>query len=76
MALPAREQVKYWAIAAAVFFALLYLLGNVILPFLVGGAIAYFLDPVADRLEAAGLSRVAATSVISVTAVWALCWQR
>ena len=68
MALPAREQVKYWAIAAAVFFALLYLLGNVILPFLVGGAIAYFLDPVADRLEAAGLSRVAATSVISVTA--------
>ena len=26
-------------------------MGDVLLPFLVGGAIAYFLDPVADRLE-------------------------
>ena len=68
MALPAREQVKYWAIAAVVFLVLLYALGNVILPFIVGGAIAYFLDPVADRLEAAGFSRVAATTVISLVA--------
>ncbi len=38
-------------------------------PFLVGGAIAYFMDPVADRLERAGLSRVAATTVISLVAL-------
>lgn len=69
MGLPVRDQLRYWGIAAAVFFALLYLLGDVILPFLVGGAIAYFMDPVADRLERAGLSRVAATSVISVVAL-------
>ena len=43
--------------------------GNVILPFVVGGAIAYFLDPVADRLERLGLSRVVATTVISLVAL-------
>lgn len=69
MALPIRHQATYWGIAAGVFFAALWGLGNVILPFLVGGAIAYFLDPVADRLERAGLSRTAATSVISVAAL-------
>jgi len=37
--------VKYWGIATAVFLAVLWFLGDVILPFLVGGAIAYFLDP-------------------------------
>ena len=60
---------RFWAIAAAVFFLALWFLGPVILPFLVGGAIAYFLDPVADRLERMGLSRVAATTVISLVAL-------
>jgi predicted PurR-regulated permease PerM len=69
MALPIRAQATYWGFAALVFFALLWFLGDVILPFLVGGAIAYFLDPVADRLERAGLSRVAATTVITLVAV-------
>lgn len=63
------QQLKYWGIAAAVFFLMLWGLGNVILPFLVGGAIAYFLDPVADRLQRLGLSRVAATALISVFAL-------
>jgi predicted PurR-regulated permease PerM len=35
----------------------------------VGGAIAYFLDPVADRLERLGMSRAAATTVISLVAL-------
>jgi len=69
MVLPVRQQAKYWGVAAAVFFALLWGLGNVILPFLVGGAIAYFLDPVADRLERIGLSRAAATATISIVAL-------
>ncbi len=69
MALPTREQAKYWGIAAVVFFAILWFLGDVILPFLVGGAIAYFLDPLADRLERLGLTRVAATTVITLVAV-------
>ena len=69
MALPARQQMKYWGVAAAVFFALLWGLGDVMLPFLVGGAVAYFLDPVADRLERAGLSRTAATAFITIVAL-------
>lgn len=69
MALPIREQAKYWGIALVVFFLALWALGGVMLPFLVGGALAYFLDPVADRLERAGLSRVAATTVITAVAV-------
>lgn len=69
MALPNRDQLRYWGIAAVVFFVLLWLLGHVLLPFIVGGAIAYFLDPVADRLERLGMSRVAATTVISLVAL-------
>lgn len=69
MALATKDQIRYWGIAAAVFLVLLWLLGNVLLPFIVGGAIAYFLDPVADRLERMGLSRAAATSVISLVAL-------
>ena len=71
MALPVRLQLVYWGIAAAVFLLLLWLLGNVLLPFIVGGAIAYFLDPVADRLQRAGLSRVGATATISLVALLA-----
>lgn len=66
MALPARQQVIYWGIAAVVFFAVLWGLGSVLLPFLVGGAVAYFLDPIADRLERLGLSRVMATATIAL----------
>jgi predicted PurR-regulated permease PerM len=69
MALPARQQLKYWGIAAAVFLFVLWWLGDVILPFILGGAIAYCLDPLADRLQRLGLSRVAATSVITVIAI-------
>ncbi len=69
MSMTVRQQLKYWGIAAAVFLVLLWALGNVILPFLVGGAIAYFLDPLADRLQRMGLSRTAATAVISVVAL-------
>ncbi|SDW31952.1 Predicted PurR-regulated permease PerM [Celeribacter indicus] len=69
MALPVRDQAKYWGIAAAVFLVLLWALGNVILPFVLGMAVAYMLDPVADKLEALGLRRTAATLVITAVAV-------
>ena len=69
MAVPARKQALYWSIAAAVLLLLLWQLGDVLLPFVLGGAVAYFLDPVADRLERLGLSRVWAVAVISVVAV-------
>ncbi|MCB1339633.1 MAG: AI-2E family transporter [Pseudooceanicola sp.] len=68
MSLPVRDQLKYWGIATAVFAVVLWSLGNVLLPFIVGGAIAYFIDPVADRLERAGMSRAGATALITVVA--------
>lgn len=69
MALPVKDQLKYWGIALAVLMALLWFMGDVLLPFLVGGAIAYFLDPLADRLERMGMGRTAATAVISLFAL-------
>ncbi len=69
MALPIRQQLKYWGIATAVFFVVLWFLGDVILPFVLGAAIAYFLDPVADRLEALGCSRAVATAIITISAL-------
>ena len=69
MALPVRDQVKYWGIAAAVFFLVLWVLDDVILPFVLGAAIAYFLDPVADRLERAGCSRAVAVAIITFFAL-------
>lgn len=69
MALPIQVQLKYWGIAAVVFFALLWTLGDVILPFILGGAIAYCLDPIADALERMKLPRAAAVAVITLGAV-------
>lgn len=69
MSLTVKEQVRYWGIAAAVFVLVLWFLGDVLLPFVIGGAIAYFIDPIADRLEAMGLSRMAATGVITIASV-------
>ncbi len=69
MGLPVRDQMKYWGFAAVVFFVLLWALGDVLVPFLLGGAIAYFLDPVADKLERLGASRVLATAIITLVAL-------
>lgn len=71
MSLPVRDQLKYWGIAAAVFFVVLYALGNQLLPFFLGAAIAYFLDPVADWLESHGCSRSLATGLITIAAIFA-----
>lgn len=70
MALPVRDQVKYWSVASVVFLGAVWLLGDVMLPFILAMAVAYMLDPVADRLEALGLSRALATVVITAVAAF------
>ncbi|SNR55419.1 AI-2E family transporter [Puniceibacterium sediminis] len=67
--MPARDQLKYWGIATLVFAVTLWYLGDVLLPFLIGGAIAYFLDPLADRMERLGFSRALATATITLGAL-------
>ncbi|TNF20538.1 MAG: AI-2E family transporter [Rhodobacteraceae bacterium] len=69
MALPVSQQFKYWGAIALLLVVVLWFLGDVLLPFILGGAIAYFLDPMADRLERLGLSRAAAVAVITVIAI-------
>ncbi|KFB10509.1 hypothetical protein EL18_01546 [Nitratireductor basaltis] len=54
----------FWLLGAAFLIAFLYVFSSILLPFLAGMVLAYFLDPVADRLEKIGLSRTAATVVI------------
>ena len=56
----------FWLAAPVVFFTLVYLLRDILTPFLAGLAAAYFLDPVADRLERMGCSRTVATSIVTV----------
>lgn len=59
------QRLRFWLIGTVVFVLALWLLRAVLLPFVAGMAIAYFLDPVADRLQRAGLSRTLATLLIT-----------
>ncbi|HBC08414.1 MAG TPA: hypothetical protein DC046_12660, partial [Rhodospirillaceae bacterium] len=59
-------RMAYWLIGLIVAGVLIHLLSAILLPFVAGMAVAYFLDPVADRLEAKGLSRALATTVITI----------
>ena len=69
MGLPVRAQFKYWGVTTVVLFGALWFLSDILMPFLLGGAIAYFLDPVADRLQRLGLSRLLATVSITIGVV-------
>ncbi len=68
MGLTSKDQLKWWSIGVAVLIGGVWLLGSALAPFIAGAAIAYFLDPLADRLEKMGLSRVWATTIISLLA--------
>jgi predicted PurR-regulated permease PerM len=71
MALTVSSQLRYWGIAALIFGLLLWMLGDMLLPFILGGAVAYCLDPIADRLQRWGLSRLLSTSIITLVAMLA-----
>jgi len=60
---------RFWLGVAAGFLLLLWLLNDILLPFVVGAVVAYFFDPVVTRLQRAGLSRTWATAVVTVVAV-------
>jgi predicted PurR-regulated permease PerM len=61
-----RGQARFWVVGLLIAAFFMWLLAGTLVPFLAGAAIAYFLDPVADRLERLGLGRVLATVIISV----------
>ena len=59
-----RRRILFWLAVLAAFVLFLFVFREVLLPFIAGAALAYFLDPVADRLERAGLSRTLAATLI------------
>ncbi|MCO4319720.1 AI-2E family transporter [Phyllobacterium sp. 21LDTY02-6] len=61
-----RRQAIFWTLAMIVFALFLFVFSSILLPFVAGMVLAYFLDPVADRLQRLGLSRLLATIVILV----------
>ncbi len=58
------RRLAFWTAAILLVFALFYFLSPVLAPFLAGLALGYLLDPVADRLQTLGLSRLGASFVI------------
>ncbi len=61
------RQVLFWVTAAGLLILTIATLKDILLPFVAGIAIAYFLSPLADRLVAMGLNRVVASLLIVVT---------
>jgi predicted PurR-regulated permease PerM len=66
------RHIVFWIAALLVFAGLLWLLSPVLLPFVVGMALAYLLDPLATRLTKRGLSRLVAALVILAAFVLAV----
>ncbi|MEM6461917.1 MAG: AI-2E family transporter [Pseudomonadota bacterium] len=61
-----RRQIIFWLATFLIFGLFLYVFRGILLPFVAGMALAYFLDPVADRLERWGVSRLTATVIILI----------
>ncbi len=69
MSLKVSQQIIYWSAGLVALIAFVWLLGGTLMPFLVGMGIAYFLDPLVDKLEALRLPRAIATAIISIGSV-------
>lgn len=59
------EQARWWGVALLAALLFLWAFSAAVTPFLAGMAIAYFLDPLADRLEARGASRLLSVVIIT-----------
>jgi predicted PurR-regulated permease PerM len=60
----AERQIIFWLTAAALLILTIALLRDILLPFIVGITIAYFLNPIVDRLSSWGVNRVVASLLI------------
>ena len=59
------QKLCVWGAAFVLFVAGIYVLRDVLLPFVAGIAVAYFLDPVTSKLQKRLHSRIAATCIVS-----------
>ena len=60
------RQLMLWGIALLLLATILYFLSPVLAPFVAGTALGYLLDPVADRLQRLGMSRLSAALILLV----------
>jgi predicted PurR-regulated permease PerM len=67
-----QRQMIFWTAALVIVILAIWLLGDIMLPFIAGLVLAYFLDPVADALERLGLPRLAATLLILIASLIAI----
>lgn len=56
--------VLWWLLAAAAWLWLLHLLGPILMPFVLGAAMAYVGDPIVDRLEGRYVSRTLGVALV------------
>jgi predicted PurR-regulated permease PerM len=69
-----QRELVFWLGALVVVVLALWLLSEILLPFVAGLAIAYFLTPLTDRLERLGVNRLVAALLIIVVVVLALIY--
>ncbi|HUF57719.1 MAG TPA: AI-2E family transporter [Thermohalobaculum sp.] len=62
-------QAVWWGAGLLLLAFLLWVLSDALMPFVLGIAIAYFADPLADRLERVGFGRLWAVVVITVASL-------
>ena len=65
MGLSRQEQFRYWGFAGLTLAVFVWIMGSALLPFVLGMAIAYLLDPAADWLERHRVSRLLATAIVT-----------
>jgi predicted PurR-regulated permease PerM len=65
------RQMTFWVLTLVVGVLVLWVLREILLPFVAGMALAYLLNPLADRLERMGVHRLGATLVLIGAVVFA-----
>lgn len=69
-----QRQLIFWLAALVIFVLVLWLLSEILLPFVAGLVIAYLLTPLVDRMQRAGINRLAAALLIITFVVLALVY--
>ena len=69
---PSQRRTLNWAVLAVVAAALLWLLGPVLTPFVIGAVLAYALHPAVEQLASRGMPRLLAVMLVEIAALVAL----
>lgn len=68
------RQLWFWLAGLVLLVLALWLLSEILLPFVVGLGIAYLLTPIVDRLERLGVNRMIASLLLIIVVVLAFVW--